>query len=124
FGRNNLLLLTGQPDGTSGGNWQVIRLETETGLASPEAVIEVGGQVVFLAQDGLRVYPGLAPFAQKLSRDLTRLPVATKQAAKLTSVIGERALWLTINGKTYTFHIPNQAISIYDFDPAAILEGG
>lgn len=124
FGRSNILLLTGQPDGTAMGNWQVIRLDTSVGLSSPDAVIEAEGQVLFLAQDGLRTYPGLAPFAPKLARELTRIPPEVKEQAKLIYVYGERSIWLTINGHTYTVHIPNQAIGVYSLNPTAMLQGG
>ena len=119
FGRRNVLILNG-----SGGNWQIARLDVAIGATCPEAITSVGGQLVFLSNDGLRLYPGFQVFAPNLQRLLADLTEEQRLSARLGYVGEERSLWLRIDGRTYTVHVPNQGASVYDFDPPDFLAGG
>ena len=125
FGRRNTLLLTGaQDDGSTMGSWQVVRLDAEIGLSSPDAVAELGGQILFLSDEGLRTYPGFQIVAPQIQRELTTLGYGEKASARMGYVAEERSAWLAIGDKTYVIHLPNQAVTFYDIHPGQMLSGG
>lgn len=119
FGKQNILVLTG-----TGFNVNIARLDTSVGLISPDGVLEIEGQVVFLALDGLRVFPGLQPLAPQLQQTLLGEPLIHKEAAIISYSVPEKAVWLSIGNKTYVIFLPSQAVSVYDFVPRAVLSGG
>lgn len=125
FGKRNTLLVTGtQDDNSVMGSWQIVRLDVDLGVTSPNAVAEIGNQLLFLADTGLHVYPGFSPFASHIQRELTAIPYTAKATALLGYIPQERSVWLTVGGKTYTVHVPNQAVSFYSIVPSILLPGG
>ncbi len=120
FGNRNILLVQGQgPD-----QFSVIRLDTDLGTMSVDSVLEMDGQVVFLSDSGLRVFPGLQVIAPQVQGELTEMSVPEKEAAVLIHNPRENSMWLTIAGRTYVVFLPSQAVSIYDFNPVAAISGG
>lgn len=119
FGRQNLLLVTGVA-----GNWSFTRVDTELGAAGVDAVMELGGQVIFLSAEGLRAFPGLGPVAPNLSRQLVHMPPEVREKAVLAYIPNGEELWTTINGLTYAVYLPTQAVTKYDLNPVAVLTGG
>lgn len=119
FGYRNIVLLVGQ-----GGAWSLTRIDTDIGCQSIDGAIEASGQTFFLAEDGLRVFPGLALVAPQVSNELAAIANTAKRSAVLTFVPREKGLWVTVGGQTYNVHLPNQSVSIYTFDPVATVTGG
>ena len=109
-GRYNILVVSG-----SLGTFYVARSEIDAGFTNDRSYIEVEGQLVYLSYDGLRVFPDGRFFASKLTRTLSALARPTLEAACLTYVPEENAVWLSVGGLTYTIHIPDSAICTYDF---------
>lgn len=125
LGKRNTLLLSGtQDDASTMGSWQIIRLDTEIGLTAPNAVAELGSQLVFLSDDGLRVYPGFSPLAGHIQRELTAIPYSKKRTAAMLHVPEERSIWLCVGEQTYVIHLPNQAVTFYDIPFTCSLPGG
>ena len=119
FGKQNLLVVSGQ-----GPNWTITRLDTEVGTPSQDSVLEIGGQVIFLSHDGLRLFPGLTPVAPALTRTLAALTPSERSQAVLTYVPDDQEIWLTVDGVTYVIFLATQAVSKYDLVPVASLSGG
>lgn len=119
FGRSSIHLLAG-----SGGNWSVSRVDVDTGVVNRRSIAEVAGQLVYLAHDGLRAFPGLQPVAPKLDRVFSAMSVTDIEQATLSYVPEERSLWIGLPDGTYTVHIPNRAIGWYNLVTTFILPGG
>ncbi|MGM0386106.1 MAG: hypothetical protein ACQERF_09030 [Actinomycetota bacterium] len=125
FGRRNVVLVAGE-GGTpnSGTGWSLSRVDLDTGIANSRCAVEIGGSLVYLSHQGLRAFPGAQPFVPKLDRVFAAMPLATIEAAAMTYVPEERALWVAVDGKIYTVHVPNMAIGTYSLSTTGFLTGG
>lgn len=119
FGRKNILVVSGYNP-----VFTITRLDAAIGLVGMDAFEEIAGQVVFYSDEGLRVYPGLQVIAPTIARTLNAEGLANKEAAILRHSPRENALWLTVGGRTYVVFLATQAVSVYNFDPKAVLSGG
>lgn len=119
FGRRNIVLLAG-----SGGNWTLSRTDVDSGIVSDRAYVEVDGALVYLDYDGLKSIPGGQRVAPKLDRVFAQLDAADIEAYALLYVPEERALWASSSDGTYTVHLPNRALSFYDFGTDKWVQGG
>lgn len=119
FGHQNILAVSGQ-----GPNWTITRLDAEVGVASRDAAVEMGGQVIFLSHDGLRAFPGLSIVAPALTRTLSGVTTQERSQTILTHVADDRELWITVDGETYVVFLPTQAVTKYNLNPVATLSGG
>ena len=119
FGRKNILVVSGYNP-----VFTITRLDAAIGLVGMDAFEEIAGQVVFYSDEGLRVYPGLQVIAPTIARTLNAEGLANKEAAILRHSPRENALWLVVGGRTYVVFLATQAVSVYNFDPKAVLSGG
>lgn len=119
FGRQNIILLSG-----SSGEWRLSRVDVDQGAVNSRCILEVEGSLVFLSKDGLRTFPNMAAFAPKLTRTLAQHSRADLEDAAAVYVPEERSIWVSVDDRTYTVHLPNQAISVYSFATRQFLAGG
>lgn len=119
FGRQNVILLSG-----GSGEWRLSRVDVDQGVVNSNSILEVDGSLVFLAKDGLRLFPNMQPFAPKLTRTLAQHTRDELEAAACVYVPEERSIWISVADRTYTVHIPNQAVSRYTFHTSQFLAGG
>ena len=119
FGRRNILNII--PDGNL---WTSNRLEVDAGAVNEHSIIEVEGQLIFLSYDGLRSWPGAQLVIPRLTRTLAGLPLGVLEEAALTYVPEEKAIWLSVNGRTYTVYVPTGVLSTYTFHTTQFLQGG
>jgi len=116
FGRRNIVLLAGS-GGTpnTGLGWSLSRTDVDSGIVNGRAFAEVDGALVYLDYDGVKTIPGGQRVAPKLDRVFAAMSVADIEQMTLLYVPEERALWISSPDGTYTVHLPNRAISHYDF---------
>ena len=119
FGRRNIVLVAG-----AGGQWSLSRTDVDSGVVSPKAIVELDGVLVYLDYDGLKTIPGSERVAPKLDRVFAAMSPSTLEEYALLYVPEERALWASSPSGTYTVHLPNRAISWYDFGANQWVPGG
>lgn len=119
FGRRNILVVSGYYPA-----FNIVRVDAAIGLVGEDALQEIEGQVAFLSDEGIRVYPGLGVVGEGIQRTLGTKTITQKEAAILRHSPRENALWLTIDGSTYVVFLRGGGVSRYDFNPTAILSGG
>lgn len=119
FGRRNILVVSGYYP-----SFTITRVDAAIGLVGEDALHEIEGQVAFLSDEGIRIFPGLGVVGEKIQRTLGTLPLARKEEAILRHSPRENALWLSVDGRTYVVFLKNGGASVYDFNPTAVLAGG
>lgn len=119
FGRRNILVVSGYYPA-----FTITRVDAAIGLVGEDAFQEIEGQVAFLSDEGVRIYPGLGVIGEGIQRTLGLKSIPQKEAAILRHSPRENALWLTIDGSTYVLFLRGGGVSRYDFNPTAILSGG
>lgn len=119
FGRRNILVVSGYYPA-----FTITRVDAAIGLVGEDALHEIEGQVAFLSDEGIRIFPGLGVVGEKIQRTLGTLPLARKEEAILRHSPRENALWLSVDGRTYVVFLKNGGASVYDFNPTAVLAGG
>ena len=125
FGRRNLVLVAGSgAAANSGQGWSLSRADIDTGAVNGRVFAEIDGSLVYLSHAGLRVFPGSGRLAPKLDRVFAAMTRVDIEKATLTYVPEERSLWVALPTGVYVIHIPNQAVSWYDFKTHYVLPGG
>ena len=119
FGSNNTILLAGQ-----GGAWSLNRQDVEIGCASRKAIVEIEGALIFLSHTGIHSFPDFGRFAPKLERVICGGSSACRTSAAAVYVPEERSIWFSLDDRTYVVHLPNQAITVYDFYAHQYIQGG
>lgn len=119
FGRRNILVVSGYYP-----TFTITRVDAAIGLAGEDALQEIEGQVAFLSDEGIRIFPGLGVVGEGIQRTLGLKSLAQKEAAILRHSPRENALWLTIDGSTYVVFLRGGGVSRYSFNPKAVLAGG
>lgn len=123
FGRKNIVLVAGA-GGLGPTAWSLSRLDVDSGAVSGQAVVEIDGSLAYLDYDGLKALPGAQRLAPKLDRVFAALTPTQIEQARLLYVPEERAIWISLEDGTYTVHLPNRAISWYDFRSDGWVSGG
>lgn len=125
FGRRNLVLVAGSgAAANSGQGWSLSRADIDTGAVNGRVFAEIDGSLVYLSHHGLRVFPGSGRLAPKFDRLFADLPRVDIEKACLAYVPEERSLWVALPSGVYVVHIPNQAVTWYDFKTHYLLPGG
>ena len=119
FGRRNILVVSGYYPA-----FTITRVDAAIGLVGEDALQEIEGQVAFLSDEGVRVYPGLNVIGEGIKRTLSNKTITQKEAAILRHSPRENALWVTIDGGTYVIFLHTGSVSRYNFNPTAVLAGG
>ena len=119
FGRTNLVLVAG-----SGGLFSLIRQDTDLGTINQQTVTDVDGTLIFLSYQGLRTFPNYQVVAPQIDRVLAAGNFVDTRDSSVLHVPQERAVWVADRDRTYTIHLPTQAVSAYTITGVRWLEGG
>lgn len=120
FGRRNLILVSGYgPFGFS-----LVRVDADYGAVGVDAVIELGTEVLFVAHDGLRSFPGFGLVSPITSQLIAEAPRDIRRTSVLSYLPDKRELWVSFGGRTYVVYLPTQSVTVYDFEITTSLTGG